>query len=105
MPRYRELIWTLIKNPKPKIKNLLKEWPGYCLRNDMNTYDLKLEAPWQEVKERLKEVNIELTDEDLVYTPGKENELLERLAKKMHRDVPAIKAWVESVSFNKGKAS
>ena len=66
---------------------------------------LKLEAPWEEVKEQLKEVNGELTDEDLEYEPGQETALLERLAKKMNRDVPAIKAWIESVSFNKGIAS
>ena len=66
---------------------------------------LKLEAPWEEVKEKLKEVNTELTDEDLVYEPGQEEALLERLAKKMNKDVSDVKGWVESVSFNKGKAS
>ncbi|MEI9945293.1 MAG: general stress protein CsbD [Chitinophagaceae bacterium] len=71
----------------------------------MTNYDLKLEGPWNETKERLKEVNNELTDADLVYTPGKEKELLERLAQKMKKDVDDIKAWVESVSFNRGKAS
>ncbi len=71
----------------------------------MNTYELKLEAPWEEVKERLKEVHVELTDEDLEYEPGQEQELLERLAKKMNKDVAAVKAWVESVSFTKGIAS
>jgi hypothetical protein len=71
----------------------------------MNDYALKLEAPWPEVRERLKEVHNELTDEDLVYSPGNEKELLERLAKKMHREVDFIKGWIESVSYNKGKAS
>ena len=66
---------------------------------------LKLESPWEEVKERLKEVNNSLTDEDLVYEPGQENELLERLAKKMNKDVPSVKGWIESVSFTKGIAS
>lgn len=66
---------------------------------------LKLEAPWAEVKEYLKEINGDLTDEDLAYEPGQEAALLERLAKKMDRDVPSVKAWIESVSFNKGIAS
>ena len=66
---------------------------------------LKLEAPWEEVKEKLKEVNNSLTDEDLVYEPGQENELLERLAKKMNKDVASVKGWIESVSFTKGIAS
>jgi hypothetical protein len=70
----------------------------------MDNYQLKLEAPWQEVKEQVKEVYPELTDEDLNYEPGREKELLERLAKKMNKNIPAVKAWIESVSFNRGIA-
>jgi len=66
---------------------------------------LKLDAPWEQVKEKLKEVNYDLTDEDLVYNPGQAQPLLERLAKKMNKTPEAIKAWIESVSSNKGKAS
>ena len=69
------------------------------------TIHLKLESPWAEVKERLKEINLSLTDDDLEYLPGQEAVLLERLSKKMGRDVAEVKAWIESVSFNKGKAS
>lgn len=79
-------------------------WPGYCCGYSMDN-KLKLEAPWEQVKEKLKEVNSDLTDEDLVYEPGKDNELLERLAAIMHKDVADVKAWVESVSFNRGIAS
>ena len=67
--------------------------------------ELKLEAPWEEVKEKLKEVNLDLTDEDLVYQPGKADSLLNRLAKKMNRTPAEVKGWIESVSFNKGLAS
>lgn len=69
------------------------------------TKTLKLTAPWQEVKEKIKETNIELSDADLEYQPGKEEELLTRLGKKMNRSPEEIKAWIESVSSNKGKAS
>jgi hypothetical protein len=71
----------------------------------MDNYQLKLEAPWTEVKEQLKEVHAELTDEDLCYEPGQEKELLDRLSKIMHKDPESVKAWIESVSYNKGKAS
>ena len=67
-------------------------------------YTLHLDAPWEEVKELLKEVNLELSDEDLEYQQGGEKELLERLAKKMNKSVPDVKAWIESVSYNKGLA-
>ena len=66
---------------------------------------LKLEAPWPQVKELLKEVSITLTDEDLEYTEGQEDELLQRLAKKMNRTTDDVKRWIESVSANSGKAS
>jgi len=36
--------------------------------------------------------------------PGKENELLERLAKRMNRTPEEVRGWVESVSVNKAKA-
>ena len=71
----------------------------------MNNYQFKLASSWDEVKEKIKEVNAELTDADLVYEPGREKELLERLSRKMHQDVETIKAWIESVSFTDGIAS
>ncbi len=66
---------------------------------------LKLEAPWDEVKERLKEINYELTDEDLLYQPDEPDALINRLAKKLNRTPDEIKQWIESVSYNKGIAS
>ena len=66
---------------------------------------LKLESPWSEVKEFIKEVVPALTDEDLKYEIGKENELLQRIADKTNRSVEHTKAWVESISSNSGKAS
>ncbi|MBC7873923.1 MAG: general stress protein CsbD [Ferruginibacter sp.] len=66
---------------------------------------LKLMTPWPDVKEKIKETNAELTDEDLNYTPGKEEELLQHLGKKMSRTPEEIKVWIESLSSNKGKAS
>ena len=66
---------------------------------------LKLEAPWEEVKEMIKENNIDLTDEDLIYEPGKDDELLKSLADKMHRTPDQVKILIESLSSNKGRAS
>jgi uncharacterized protein YjbJ (UPF0337 family) len=71
----------------------------------METATLKLQSSWEKVKEKLKENDITLTDEDLEYKPGQENELLERLSNKLKKDKQAIKDYIESVSANKGKAS
>ncbi|HMH33174.1 MAG TPA: hypothetical protein VK543_09110 [Puia sp.] len=65
---------------------------------------LKLTRPWEEVTEKLKEVNVGLTDDDLRYIPGNEEELLTRLARKMKKTPADIKVWIESVSVNEGFA-
>ena len=70
----------------------------------MPTQSLKLIASWDEVKEKLKETNINLTDEDLVYEAGKEDELLERLQKKINKPKEEIRQFIESVAMNRGKA-
>ena len=71
----------------------------------METAQFKLQKSWESVKDALKEINVELTDDDLAYQPGQEDQLLERLEKKMKKSKAEIKALIESVSANKGKAS
>lgn len=71
----------------------------------MSNYNLKLEAPWEQTKEMIKEVKPELTDEDLNYEQGKEQELLEHLSKKTGMPADEVRGWIESVSANSGKAS
>lgn len=66
---------------------------------------LTLHASWEEVKEKIKERNIGLTDEDLAYEPGQEDALLERLAKKMSRSKEDVKRFIESISYNTDMAS
>ena len=71
----------------------------------MSTSSLNLQKPWEQVKETLKEINLALTDEDLAYQPGQEDELLQRLEKKLGKNKAEVKAIIESASANKGKAS
>ena len=65
-----------------------------------NSTVLKLQAPWEKVKERMKENDISLTDEDLEYIPGKEEELIQRLEKIMNRSRDQVIAYIESISSN-----
>jgi len=65
---------------------------------------LSLGTDWEEVKAKIKERNVELTDEDLDYQPGQEEALLERLSKKMNRSKEDVKGFIESISDNKGLA-
>jgi uncharacterized protein YjbJ (UPF0337 family) len=70
----------------------------------MENLRLNLNAPWAEVKELIKEANFELTDEDLEYEPGREEELLGRLEGKLGKSKFQIKALIESISHNRGIA-
>lgn len=65
---------------------------------------LRLHAPWEEVKERLKENDISLTDDELEYEPGSENDLLDRLGKKMNKSRDEVRRLIESISANKDQA-
>lgn len=65
---------------------------------------LNLAAPWHIVKEKMKEINTDLTDEDLEYTAGEEEALLTRLQKKIKGSKENIRGIIESVSGNEGKA-
>lgn len=68
------------------------------------TVSLKLTAPWEEVKERMKDNDITLTDADLEYEPGKEEELLNRLEKVIKKSREQVIAYIESISSNKDLA-
>ena len=65
---------------------------------------LNLHSSWDEVKEKIKEINLGITDSDLDLNDGDENEVIERLSKKLHKSAEEVKAWIESVSENKNIA-
>jgi hypothetical protein len=69
-----------------------------------NTPTLRLQAPWDAVKEKMKENDSSLTDRDLEYIPGKEEELIQRLEKIMNRSRDQIVAYIESISSNEDLA-
>jgi hypothetical protein len=62
---------------------------------------LKLNSSWEDVKEKIKETNPEITDSDLVLDHGNEEKLFENLSKKLHKNIEEVKAWIESVSATK----
>ncbi len=55
---------------------------------------------WEQVKEKIKEISLEITDSDLQLEPGRENELLDGLVLKLHKSREQIKDWLESISSN-----
>lgn len=53
--------------------------------------DLTIQGTWNEVKGKLKQKYSELTDDDLAFTEGKEEELIGRLQKKLGKTKDEIK--------------
>jgi len=64
----------------------------------------KLESSWEKVKERMKENDINLTDADLEYEPGQEEELIQRLEKVLNKPRYQVIAYIESISSNEDMA-
>jgi uncharacterized protein YjbJ (UPF0337 family) len=60
----------------------------------MNKFTFK--GTWNEVKGKLKQKYAELTDDDLTYAEGKEDELLGRLQKRTGRTQEELRREIES---------
>ena len=76
----------------------------YSVKTFLMVQQLNLRSSWDDVKEKLKENDISLTDEDLEYEPGGEDQLLERLQDKLHKNKDEIRRYIESISANDSKA-
>jgi len=57
----------------------------------------KLKGNWNQVKGKLKSKYGELTDDDLMYTEGKEDELLGRIQEKTGQSKDKIKAFIDDL--------
>lgn len=57
---------------------------------------LKLKGTWNEAKGKLKQQYANLTDDDLKYEEGLEDELLGRLQKKTGKTIDEIRKTLES---------
>ncbi len=55
---------------------------------------LEIKGSWNEIKGKLKQKYAELTDDDLTFADGKDDELLGRLQKKLGRTKEEIRAEI-----------
>ena len=58
---------------------------------------LQMEGSWNEVKGKLKQKYGQLTDDDLTFAEGKEDELLGRLQKRLGRTKDELRAEIEDM--------
>jgi uncharacterized protein YjbJ (UPF0337 family) len=59
--------------------------------------NLQLKGNWNEIKGKLKQKYGQLTDDDLVFAEGKEDELLGRLQKRLGRTKDDLRAEIEGM--------
>ena len=58
---------------------------------------LQMKGSWNEVKGKLKQKYGQLTDDDLMFAEGKEDELLGRLQKRLGRTKDEVRAEIEEM--------
>ena len=61
----------------------------------MNSKEFK--GNWNELKGKIKQQYGELTDDDLVYEEGKDDELLGRLQKKIGKTKDQVIEWIQGL--------
>lgn len=63
----------------------------------MRSTELKIRGNWNEVKGKIKQKYADLTDDDLKYDEGQEDELLGRIQKKTGEAKEKLIDWIESL--------
>jgi len=81
-------------------------WTGFCkptkktciMETSPNSgASLKVKGNWNEIKGKIKQQYASLTDDDLLYEEGKEDELYGRLQKKTGHTKEEIKKWIDKL--------
>ncbi|ADQ18914.1 CsbD family protein [Leadbetterella byssophila] len=65
----------------------------------MSTLNDKLKGNWNLIKGNLKQKWADLTDDELLYEEGKEDELLGRIQKKTGETKENINKFIEELKF------
>lgn len=63
----------------------------------MEPWKLKLKGSWNELKGKMKQAYADLTDEDLTYEEGKDDEFIGKLQQKTGKTKEDIKNWIDSL--------
>ena len=63
----------------------------------MESWKLKLKGNWNEVKGKIKQKYSNITDDDLLYEEGKDDELLGKIQQKIGQTKEEVKKWTESL--------
>ena len=87
MPRHIDCIAFIIYLKKCDMENK---------PNNSGT-SLKMKGNWNEIKGKMKQQYANLTDDDLLYEEGKEDEFYGRIQKKTGKTKEALKSWIDGL--------
>lgn len=63
----------------------------------MSGFTDRVKGNWNELKGKIKQEYAELTEDDLAYEEGKEDEMLGRLQNKIGKSKQEVKDWIDSL--------
>ena len=63
----------------------------------MDSWKLNLKGNWNETKGKMKQAYGDLTDDDLKYEEGKDDEFLGRLQQKLGKTKDDVIKWIQSL--------
>jgi len=63
----------------------------------MSATNDKIKGNWNQLKGKAKKQYADLTDDDVTYVEGQEDELLGRLQEKLGKTKDEITAWIDSL--------
>ena len=63
----------------------------------MESRKLKLNGAWNDVKGKAKQQYANLTDDDLLYEEGKDDELVGRVQKKIGKTKEEVINWIQNL--------
>ncbi|WP_394678099.1 CsbD family protein [uncultured Sphingobacterium sp.] len=61
------------------------------------TSELRWKGRWNEIKGKVKQQYADLTDDDLLYAEGKEDELVGKLQKKTGKTQDEVNKWLNDL--------
>ena len=62
-----------------------------------NSTNLQIKGNWNEIKGKMKQAYADLTDNDLLYEEGKDDEFLGRIQKKTGKTKEEVKSWIDGL--------
>ncbi len=65
--------------------------------NNTSSGALQVKGNWNQLKGKIKQQYAQLTDDDLLYEEGKEDELYGRIQKKTGKTKEEVKSWIDKL--------